>query len=77
MSPLIHFFTIAMSYLSNICDLIMSPPPSFPNKTFNGYQLPLEIMLFIMAKKALINLVRGYDSNPTFSLFPVLSHTLP
>lgn len=52
------------------------PLPSW-FKTFN-YQLPLEVILFIMANKALISLVQANDANPTFSsLSPHTHHCEP
>lgn len=58
-----------MSYLSNIYSWSYHHHHHHLSqlKTFNGYQLPLEVILFIMANRALIKLVQGYDSYLTFS----------
>lgn len=43
-------------------------------KTFDGCQLSLEVILFIMATETLPSLVQGYDSSPTVSLPTFPSH---
>lgn len=61
-----------MSYLSKGCIWSYHHHHPSRSKAFNGYQLPPEVIHFVMANKVLTNLVQGYDSNSTFS-----SHTSP